>query len=231
MSDNQQQNHNQGNTGDNIPEGQTRKFKYKPLSFYSLRLIIAKHEINAIEDFFHRAKEAWRKGQQALEQIAASSGENVPDDDRWGDDVPQLTEFTWLYSEFAIIGLWRCIELYRKSAMKVALGKDASERAYKHRPFQKDLLRLKIEETKVRCAKSVNELRCLNNAIKHERRVNGELAEFHRWKNKKGNKLGDLESHYVRLRPFAEWYLEDLTKRLKKAKSPSPSPAGRVSVA
>lgn len=227
MSDNQQKNRDQEHTGDDIPEGQTRKFKYKPPSFYSLRLIIAKYEINAIEDFFDRAKEAWRKGQQDLERIAARSGENVPDD--WlVDDVVQLKEFAWLYSEFAIIGLWRCIELYRKSAMKVALGKDASERAYKHRPFQKDLLRLKIEETKIRCAKSVNELRCLNNAIKHERRVNGELAEFHRWKNRKGNKLGDLESHYVRLRPFAKQYLEDLTDRLNNAQIPSPSAGVQV---
>ena len=229
MSDNQQQNQNQENTGDDIPKGNTVKFKYKPPSFYSLRLRIAKHEINAIEDFFDRAKEAWRTGQQDLEQMAASSGANFQDDGQWDDHSAQLKEFSWLYSEFAIIGLWRCIELYRKSAMKVALGKDASERAYKHRPFQKDLLRLKIEETKVRCAKSVNELRCLNNAIKHERRVGKELADFSRWKNKKGDKLGDLESHYHRLRPLADRYLEDLTKRLKNAKGPSPSPAGQVS--
>ena len=88
---------------------------------------------------------------------------------------------------------------------------------------------MKIKGTKIRCVQSVNELRSLNNAIKHERRVNGELAKFPRWKNKKGDELGDLESHYLRLRPFAKRYLEDLTERLINAKISSLSPAGQVS--
>ena len=204
-------------------------FKYQRRSPFPLLLGIAQREMDTIEDFFDRAKKAWRAGQQALEQIAARSGENVPDDDRWVDDVAQLKEFAWLYAEFAIIGLWRCIELYRKSAMRFALSRGAARRAYEHEKFKKDLLRLKIKETKIRCAQSVNELRCLNNAIKHERRVKGKLADFPRWKNKKGDELGDLESHYLRLRPFAERYLEDLTERLKKAKGPSPSSTSQVS--
>ena len=130
--------------------------------------------------------------------------------------------------------------------MRAALGDQAAKHAYIHRQFQNDLLRLQIEETKIRCARSIDELRCLNNAIKHERRVNGELAEFRRWKKKKRNQnsklakrprwrskkddeLGDLKDHYLRLRPLAEQYLEDLTKRLKKAKNSSPSPASQVS--
>ena len=205
------------------------KFKYKCRTIYSLLLRKAKHRLHDMDDFFERAKKARRSEQKNLDQIAAISGENVSDEDRWGDDVPQLKEFAWLYSEFAIIGLWRCIELYRKEAMRAILGNDAARRAYKHKEFQKDLLRLKIKEKKIRCAQSVNELRCLNNAIKHERRVNGELAKFPRWKNKEGDELGDLESHYYRLRPFAERYLEDLTKRLKNAKGPSLNPVGHVS--
>ncbi|MCY4132198.1 MAG: hypothetical protein OXF39_06080 [Nitrospira sp.] len=228
MFDNQQQNQNQVNTGDDISEGKTMKFKYKRRSPFPLFLMRAEGEIDTIEDFFDRAKDAWRKGQKTLEQMAASSGENVPDD--WlVDDVAQLKEFAWLYSEFAIIGLWRCIELYRKSAMRFAVSKSAAQRASEHEKFKKDLLRLNIEETKIRCARSVDELRCLNNAIKHERRVNGKLADFPRWKNKEGDKLGDLERHYLRLLPFAKKYLEDLTKRLKKAKGPSTIPAGQVS--
>ena len=246
MSDNQQQNQNQVNTGDDIPEGKTMKFKYKRSTVYSLLLRSAEYNLGDIDAFFELAKKARRSEQKNLEQIAAISGENVSDEDRWGDDVPQLKEFAWLYSEFAIIGLWRCIELYRKSAMRSALGKDAAERAYRHKQFQNDLLSLRIKEKKIRCAQSVNELRCLNNAIKHERRVNGELAEFRRWKKKKRNQnsklakrlrwrskkddeLGDLKDHYLRLRPLAERYLEDLTKRLKKAKNLNPSPSSQVS--
>ena len=211
-----------------MPEGEAMKFKYKHRTVYSLLLREAGYNLGDIDDFFELAKKARRSEQKDLEQIAASSGDNVPDDWLVGD-FAQLKEFSWLYSEFAIIGLWRCIELYRKRAMRAALGNDAARRAYRHEAFKKDLSFLNIKETKICCARSVDELRCLNNAIKHERRVNGELAEFMRWKNKKGNKLGDLERHYLRLGPFAKRYLEDLKKRLNHAKIPSLSPAGQVS--
>ena len=227
MSDNQQQNQNQGNTGDKIPEGNTVKLKPRHRSPFRLLLMRAESEIDTIEDFFDRAKEAWREGHQDLEQIAASSGENVPDD--WlVDDVAQLKEFSWLYAEFAIIGLWRCIELYRKSAMRRALDNDAAKQSFRNKDFKEQLLQLNIEEEKIHRAEFVNELRCLNNAIKHERQVGDELAKFPLWQNKEGNELGDLESHYNRLRPFAKQYLEDLTERLKNAKIPSSSPASQV---
>ena len=205
---------------------------------------IAQFRLEDIDDFFDRAQRSRKSEQRKLEQSAASSRESDLDN-LLDDHFAQLKEFSWLYAEFAIIGLWRCIELHRKSAMQAALGDQAAKRAYKHKQFQNDLLRLQIKEKKIRCARSVDELRCLNNAIKHERRVNGELAQFRRWKKKKRNQnsklakrpqwsskkddeLGDLKDHYLRLRPLAERYLVDLTKRLDKAKVPSPSSAGQA---
>ena len=223
MPENQQQHQNQTNTGDDMPEGKTmKKFKYKRRSPFPLLLRIAEYEINAIEDFFDRAKEAWRAGQQDLEQIAASSGENVPDD--WlFDDGEQLKEFAWLYSEFAIIGLWRCVELYEAEAKRhIRRHEQSTIRA------ALDNI-IKDEQKKIHCAESVKELHLLNNAIKHERRVGKDLAKISTWKNKKGDELGDLESHYYRLRPFAKQYLEDLTERLNNAKISGPNSTGQVS--
>ena len=228
MSDNHQQNHNSEHTGDGVPMGNTRKFKYKPRSVYSVLLRKAEYNLGDIDAFFERTKKARRSEQKDLEQMAARSGENVPDDWLY-DDREQLTQFSWLYAEFAIIDLWRCIELYRKSAMRAALGDKAAKRSYKHKLFQEDLSCLKIEETKIRCARSVDELRCLNNSIKHERQVGVELAKFPLWQNKEDDELGDLESHYNRLRPFAKQYLEDLMDRLNNTKIPNPNLAGRVS--
>ncbi len=224
MSDNQQQNHNQVNTGDDIPENKTTKFKYKHRTVYSLLFREAEHRLYDMDDFFERAKKARRSEQKNLEQIAAMSGENVSDGDRWGDEDAQLKEFAWLYSEFAIIGLWRCIELYEGRAKRHI-------RRHEQSAMRSALDIIKDEEKKIRCAESVNELRLLNNAIKHERQVGEDLAKISIWKNKKSDKLGDLESHYYRLRPFAKQYLEDLTERLINAKIPSPSPAGQVSQA
>lgn len=228
-----------------MPEGEAMNFRQATELVYSVLLDLAKSSLEDIDNFLDLAQRVRKSEQRELEQAAASSRENDLVD-LLDDHFAQLKEFSWLYSEFAIIGLWRCIELYRKSVMRAALGDKAAKRAYKHKLFQEDLSCLKIEETKIRCARSVDELRCLNNAIKHERRVNGELAEFRRWKKKKRNQnsklakrprwrskkddeLGDLKDHYLRLRPLAERYLEDLTKRLIDAKIPSLSPAGQAS--
>lgn len=63
----------------------------------------------------------------------------------------------------------------------------------------------------------MNELRCLNNSIKHDQTVNGELTSFPRWRSKEGDKLGDLERHHVRLRRAVDAYLDDLTTRLSRS--------------
>lgn len=178
-------------------------------------LRIAKYELDNIDKFLNLAKKARRSQQQSLERIAAKSGDNTPDD--WlVDDFAQLDDFASLSAEFAIIGLWRCIELYRKRAIRVASGNKAASNAFKHKAFQKELSSLGIVEKCIRCARSVDELRCLNNSIKHEQRVDGELAGFPRWRSKKGRELGNLEPHYRRLRPVAERYLIDLADRLDR---------------
>ena len=209
------------------------EFKYQHRSDFDGRLLrLTGGELEKIDAFFEQSKTSLRFERKELEQRAERSGEGYPDD-FWVDYVAQLEEFSWLSSEFAIIGLWRCVELYRKDAIKYALGDDDTIRSFlgrkkskrpfpfNHQDFVEILAKLKIEESKIRCAKSVDELRCLNNAIKHERRVNDTLAGFWGWKAKKGDRLGDLERHYSRLQPRAKQYLEDLAKRLK-AKFPPP---------
>ena len=213
--------------------GQAMKFKSQNRIVLPLLLRIGEYRLNNIDSFFDLAKKAWMSEKKSLEEIASSCGETFPDDNPWVDDFAELDDLALLSAEFAIIGLWRCIELYRKSAMRATLKKGATLRSfeYTYEEFKNYLLCLKIEGTKIRCAQSVNELRCLNNAIKHGRQIDGALAKFPLWQNKEGDELGDLESHYYRLRPFAKEYLKDLTECLINAKIPSVSPAGQVSKA
>ena len=75
---------------------------------------------------------------------------------------------------------------------------------------------LKISEAGLRCAKSLNELRLLNNAVKHDGHIEERLAELPRWKRRAGEEIGDLRSHYHRLRPLAERYIDDLTGKATK---------------
>lgn len=195
-----------------------KRFEYKPPSLFDgVLLRIAKHGLEQIDAFFEEYKFHLRSAEKDLEKRVASSGRESGPDDQWVNDFTQLEEFAWLSSEFAIIGLWRCVELYRQDAIGCALGSKAVQGLFNHRKFQEKLRsqEIGIEESRVRCAKSVDELRCLNNAIKHERRVNDDLAKFPRWKKKKGDKLGDLEKHYYRLQPLVQKYLIDLAERLK----------------
>jgi hypothetical protein len=189
------------------------KYQYKPTSPFQFFLRRAKYELDNIDRFLNLAKNAQRSQQNVLERVAAKRHENIPDD--WlVDDFAELDDFAALSAEFAIVGLWRCIELYRKRAIHVASGEKAAKNAYKHKEFQRELLRLGITEKRIRCARSVDELRCLNNSVKHDKHVNDELTEFPRWRSKKGRKLGNLEPHYPRLRSAAERYLTDLAERL-----------------
>jgi hypothetical protein len=178
---------------------------------------LTKSELNDIDRFVELAREARKSEEERLERLAAQIGRYSPDDDWLVDDFAQLDGFAALSAEFAIIGLWRCVELYgqrairfaRTKAIRTASGGRADARV-------SALLKLGIPRQRIpRCARSVNELRCLNDAIKHSRRVDGKLASLPRWRGKSGRKLGNLEGHYARLRFAAERYLSDLAHRLK----------------
>jgi hypothetical protein len=193
-----------------------RKFRYRSRSPFPLLARLATYDLGDIDSFMDLARIAQQSRQERLERLAARAHGHAPDDDWLVDDFAQLDDFAALSAEFAIIGLWRCVELYRKRVIRLASGESAAARAFRHRQFQRDLLGLGITETSLRSARSVDELRCLNNAIKHARRVDGELADFPRWRGKRGGKLGNLERHYSRFRSAAERYVNDLADRLSR---------------
>jgi hypothetical protein len=179
---------------------------------------LTKSELDDIDRFANLARETWKSEKEGLERLAAQTRRDAPDDDWLVDDFAQLDGFAVLSAEFAIVGLWRCVELYkirairiaRTKAIHIASGGRAAARV-------KELSRLGIARQRIpHCARSVNELRCLNNAIKHSRRVVDELAKIPRWRGKRGRELGNLEGHYARLRSAAERYVNDLADRLSR---------------
>ena len=202
--------------------------------FILLMVDASGYEMNLLDNSLRLAKESLREEDE---------------DDFLG--MPVLEDLAWLFSEFAIIGLWRCVELYRTRAIEHAvqnddirrllpkefkkrLGRSKAKRLAKAQDagqetkleyslpfltnddFKKILSAWGITAKKIRCACSVEELRCLNNAVKHERRVTDDLAECSEWEGKEGDQLDDLESHYGRLKPLAQQYLADLAGCLEK---------------
>jgi hypothetical protein len=194
------------------------KFRYRRRSPFLFFALLTKDELNNIDGFVALASEAGKSREERLERLAAQIRRHAPHDDRLIDDFAQFDDFAALSAEFAIIGLWRCVELYRKTATFIASGKRTGFRTfqYEYPKFQRELSRLRISEQRIRCARSVNELRCLNNAIKHSRRVDDKLAKIPRWRGKRGRELGNLEGHYTRLRSAADRYVSDLAGRLSR---------------
>ncbi|MEX2490411.1 MAG: hypothetical protein WD425_01475 [Nitrospirales bacterium] len=178
---------------------------------------LTQYEIDEIDHFLELANEAHKSKQSFLAQLGSS--ENVEELSDWlADDFAQLDTFTSLMGEFAILGLWRCVELYRKRSIGNALGKNAAKGVFNHKCFKLRLANpLQINEENIQHADLVNELRCLNNAIKHERCVTDELSTFELFKNMIGADLGDLRPHYQRLLPKTKEYIKDLTQQLNLA--------------
>ena len=192
------------------------KYQYRPRPPVARLLTITKYDLDSIDSFLKLAQQAQLSERADLEVRAAIAPADTPDD-FYADDFAELGDFWTLGTEFAIVGLWRCIELYRKRAIRAASGEKAAAEAFRHKEFQEELSKLGITETRIRCAHSVDELRCLSNAVKHAQSVDSDLAKFSRWQGKKGRKLGNLERHYRRRRPLAERYLTDLTNRLTRS--------------
>jgi tetratricopeptide (TPR) repeat protein len=131
------------------------KFGYRRRSPFLLLAHITQSELDDIDGFVDLAREARKSQKERLDRLAAQ----IASDDDWlVDDFAQLDDFAVLSAEFAIIGLWRCVELYRKRAIRTAkamLGEAAAARV-------RELSRSR----RIRCATTVNELRCLNDADK-----------------------------------------------------------------
>jgi hypothetical protein len=180
--------------------------------------LLTKDELNDIDGFVALASEARKSREERLERLVAQIRRHAPPDDRLADDFAQLDDFAALSAEFAIIGLWRCVELYRTRAIRIARTKAIHIASGGRAAARvKELSSLGIARQRIpHCARSVDELRCLNNAIKHGRRVDCKLAVFPRWRGKKGRKLVNLEGHYARLRSAADRYVSDLAGRLSR---------------
>ncbi len=172
---------------------------------------LAIYEFEDVDRLVNLAEQQRVSREKLLKRLTPS------DEDRYFDDAAEIDAFARLYSGCAVVALWRCVELCRKRVIANAAGAAEGQKAYRDQDFCKTLKKqLGITESQLRCSKSVKELRCLNNAVKHGNHVDGELAALPGWKRRRGQLTGDLRSHYVRLRPMAERYIDDLTQRATK---------------
>ena len=137
-------------------------------------------------------------------------------DDRYVDDFEVIRSVSHLNSDLSIVALWRCIEFCRKRVIQGTLGNDASREAAYHTKAIAKLKIIGISERGVERWEDVEELRCLNNAIKHGGYVSGPLAKFKAWSGRSSEQISDVNVEYPRLRAAAEEYIKDLTMQASK---------------
>ena len=168
---------------------------------------MATYELEDVDRLVDWSERQRRTREKSLRRITPSV------EDQFVDDMAEIDAFAELYAECAIVVLWRCVELFRKRVITPAVGGAKARQSFKHKAFCRMLKQMGIPESDLRCAAEVNELRCLNNAVKHDGHVGEELAAFPHWKLREGETLGDLRPHYARLRPTVKHYMDDLTKK------------------
>ncbi len=181
------------------------KYQYRSQPFYPL-LRLARYELEDVDRLVIWSEQQRQAREKLLERLTQS-------DEQFVDDVAEIDAFAQLYAECAVVALWRCVELFRKRLTAKVIGPPEAGKIFQRKDFCLALNKLGILESNLHCSKSVNELRCINNAVKHDGYVGEMLAALHRWKQRSGEEIGDLRPHYVRLRPLTERYMNDLTKR------------------
>ncbi|MEO7418465.1 MAG: hypothetical protein ABI163_15500 [Thermoanaerobaculia bacterium] len=133
--------------------------------------------------------------------------------DLLADDRYFLDEVLSLADQLAIIALYRIVEFNVKSLMGHVLP-GVSSRKYSSIMGLHEVLNnsFNIDLNQVPFYHSMNELRLINNAIKHEGVVDAELAAYPAWTQ--GGDLVGLDTAFERLAPDVPKYIEALASKV-----------------
>ena len=174
---------------------------------------IATYELAEVDALVEWFREDSVKRARRLESLAGRGGSS----NRYVDNIEAIRSVSQLNSELSIVALWRCVELCRKRLIQGSLGNEAAREAWTHRKALEKLKDLGIPERTIHDWKTVDELRCLNNVIKHAGYIEGPLLKHGAWTPRAGEILEGLEIEYPRLRLAAENYIKDLALQASKS--------------
>ena len=124
----------------------------------------------------------------------------------YGEELADLT------SELAIVALYKKLEIDTKRAIKIVFPEQSDRDLFKWETLKNFLRGQGIDIENFSKYSEVDELRIINNCIKHSGIVDGNLSKFGEWK--KGEHVTSLDRHFHRLALAAERYMADLTNAL-----------------
>lgn len=116
--------------------------------------------------------------------------------------------------EMVIVVLYKTIEIsIKRMAQSSGLftGKEV-KLFYNFRSLKNKFSQKVVDIVSLPGYESYNELRCINNSIKHIGKVSPELANFNNWTE--GDELKRLWCHYQRLKPEVYKFMASLSKKV-----------------
>jgi len=190
---------------------------------YELR---AKLEIEVLRKFFELVSQQKKEQEIHLGQLYRQSANDMPESSEdLEEDLEGLCDEFWMLDlaenqaqRLAIVGLYRIVELCtRNMFLWIYYGQEEKLKSLHRWKSQKLRLREDFEYDlqTTRDYAAVDELRCLNNVIKHnDGIVDAELAGFPNWK--KAEEIKNLWEAFERLAPSVPVYVKDLAEKLNE---------------
>jgi len=131
------------------------------------------------------------------------------------DDLAVLDEMVETADQLTFVGLYRVVELRLKALLnRFVANPEDLEKVFKFKQLT-NLLKnqFSIDIADLQGFKAINEIRLINNSVKHDGKVGRELADtFGHWR--KGDPLNGLEPAFKRLSPRVFFFFKDLAKKL-----------------
>src|SRR5215831_16091031 len=147
----------------------------------------AESEVEAIDRFRAHVHDAAAAERRSIERRA----NNLPSEiqEFLADDLHELDAISDLADQLSIVVLYSVVEINTGQVLAQRFGPAARKNASYIKRLHKFLMQQqRIDIERIPHYRAVNELRLLNNAVKHAGRVTAELArEYPRWKQ--GRKL------------------------------------------
>lgn len=185
-------------------------------------------QLNILQDFDYEAVDrmrsalsgfAWREHEDITERQSNLNRDDLSNEEEYmetswlQDEDAFVDEIVELGDELAIVGIYKLLEIHTKRVVRAAFPDIDGRSLFRFDTLIEAFRDKGVDLTSVTNFSEVDELRCLNNAIKHTGTVSSELASYPDWTQ--GETLSDLGKVYERLAPQVQDYVRDLTDKSK----------------
>jgi hypothetical protein len=189
-----------------------RKFRIsKTKRIRSLFRRLAEYEVNTIDSFRAHVSHAAAAQQRSIQRRSDKLPTEVQE--FLADELQELDAILGLADQLAIVALHRVVEINAGRILAHKFGTVTRLASYSGR-LRRCLANHGIKIELIPHYRASNELRLLNNAIKHAGYVTAELAdEYPRWKP--DSELVGLDAAYIRLKEHVPSYIFRFAERLK----------------